>query len=82
MKRLQELSELEKQTNAQLEIQVDELKEKLRGKKVQEDLEANLEVAELTKKIKELQTQLDEVEKSYKIKLEDCKKEQGKNFFH
>lgn len=81
MKKLQDISELEKQTNAQLEIQVNELKEKLRCKKVQEELEANLEVAELNKKIKELQQQLDEVDKSFKVKLEDCKLEKGRNLF-
>lgn len=78
LRQLQEISELEKQTNAQLEIQVDELKEKLRGKKVQEELEANLELAALQKNIKELQQQLEDVEKSYKVKLEDCKREQGR----
>lgn len=77
LKKLHEIGELEKRTNAQLEIQVNELKEKLNSNKVQKDLEANVEIAELNKKIKELQTQLDEVEKGYQKKIKECKAEQG-----
>lgn len=77
LKRIQDIGELEKKTNAQLEIQVAELKEKLLGKNVQSELEKNLEIAELNKKIKDLQSQLDDAEKSYKKKMEDSKSEQG-----
>ena len=47
LSKLQELNELEKETNAQYEIQISELKEKLNGKKMQMELEASLEIAEL-----------------------------------
>lgn len=77
IEKLREIGELEKQTNAQLEIQVKELKEKLNSRKIQDELERNVEIAEMTKKIKELQGQLNDVEESYRKKLEDCKKEQG-----
>lgn len=77
LKRIQEISELEKKTSAQLEIQVGELKEKLNGKNEESELEKNLEIAELNKKIKELQRQLDDAEKSYKKKMDDSKSEQG-----
>lgn len=76
LRKLQEISELEKETNAQLEIQVNELKDKLNNKKVQQQLEESVEIAELNRKIKELQKQLDEVEKNYQSKLDDCKREQ------
>lgn len=77
LEKLQEIGELEKQTNAQLEIQVKELKEKLNSRKIQDELEANVEIAELTKKIKSLQAQLNDAEEAYQKKMEDCKKEQG-----
>lgn len=77
LKKLQDLGELEKRTNAQLEIQVSELKEKLCCKKIQSELEANVEIAELNKRIKELQAQLDDVEKNYQKKMEESKNEQG-----
>lgn len=78
LKKLHEIGELEKKTNALLEIQVGELKEKLCCKKVQKELEENVEIAELNKKIKDLQAQLSEVEKSYMKKMDDSKREQGK----
>lgn len=77
LERIQDIGELEKKTNEQLEIQVTELKEKLSGKNVQTELEKNLEIGELNKKIKELQLLLDEADKSYKKKMEDSKNEQG-----
>jgi hypothetical protein len=77
LKRIQEIGELEKKSSAQLEIQVEELKEKLNDKNLQTELEKNLEIAELNKKIKELQEQLNNAEKGYKKKMEDSKKEQG-----
>lgn len=80
LKRIQEIGELEKNTNTQLEIQVAELKEKLSGKNVQTELEKNLEIAELNKKIKELQLQLDAAERSYNKKMENSMKEQGEKF--
>lgn len=76
--KLHEISELEKKTNAQLEIQIGELKEKLNSKKIQKDLESNVEIAELHNKIKELQKALDDVEKNYQKKMEESKREQGK----
>lgn len=80
LKRIQDLGELEKRTNAQLEIQVAELKEKLNGKNIEVQLEKNVEIAELTKKIKELQVQLDEAEQNYKKKMDESKRDQGRNF--
>lgn len=77
LKRLQQIGELEKKTNAQLEVQVSELKEKLSGKQTQQELEVNVEIAELNRKIKELQTQLDDIGKEYQKKMEESKKEQG-----
>lgn len=77
LKKLQEIGEIEKQTNVQLEIQIKELKEKLSGKIVQNELQSNIEIEELNKKIKELQEKLSNVEKVYQEKLEDCKKQQG-----
>lgn len=77
LEKLQEIGELEKKTNALLEIQVAELKEKLSSKKIEEELEANVTIAEFNKKIKELQTKLDEVEKIYQKKMDDCNKERG-----
>lgn len=77
--KLHEISELEKKTNAQLEIQIGELKEKLSSKKIQKDLEANVEIAELHNKIKELQKALDDVEKNYQKKMEESKREQGRH---
>ena len=79
LKRLQDTGELEKNTNAQLEIQISELKEKLSGKNEQAELEKNVEIAELNKKIKELQVQLDAAEKNYRKKMDESKKEQGKS---
>lgn len=78
IRKLHEIGELEKKTNAQLEIQIGELKEKLNSKQVQKDLEVNVEIAELNNKIRELQKALDEVEKSYHKKMEDSKREQGR----
>ncbi|XP_070489826.1 flagellar attachment zone protein 1-like [Chironomus tepperi] len=69
--KLQELSDLEKETNAQLEIQITELKDKLNGKKMQMELETSVEIAELNKKIKELQVELREMETRYKKKLDE-----------
>jgi CO dehydrogenase/acetyl-CoA synthase beta subunit len=68
---------LEKETNALLEEQVKELKEKLNGKIVQKELQAGIEIEELTKTIKDLREHLDNVEKNYKEKLNECKKQQG-----
>lgn len=70
--------ELEKRTNSQLEIQIKELKEKLSNEKVQKDLEANVQIITLNRKVTELQTQHENIDKDYKSKLEECKKEQGK----
>lgn len=78
LKRLQEIGELEKQTNAQLEIQISELKEKLSGKKVEMELEMGLEIAELNKRIKELQMELRETELKYKKKIDESTAENGK----
>ena len=79
LKRLQDTGELEKKTNTQLEIQISELKEKLSGKNVQAELEKNVEIAELNKKIKELQVHLDTAEKNYRKKMDESENEQGKN---
>lgn len=78
LKKLHEISELEKQTNAQLEIQICELREKLNSKKIQMELETNFEVAELNKRISELQNQLQNMESNYNSKLEESKAEKGK----
>lgn len=79
LQKLQEIGELEKRTNVLLESQIEELKEKLSTKRIQEDLQANVTIAELKKKINELQAQLDGMEKSYQKNLEGCRKEQGRN---
>lgn len=78
LKKLQDVSELEKKTNAQLEIQVSELKEKLSGKNIQKELEENIEIQQLNKKIKDLQAQIEELEKGYKKKMDESKMEQEK----
>lgn len=69
LQRLQEIDNLEKKTNAQLEVQIAELREKLNCKRVEEELETNFIIAELNKKIEELQKQFDKEEKSYQEKL-------------
>lgn len=78
LSKLQELSDLEKETNAQLEIQISELKDKLNGKKTQMELETTVEIAELNKKIKELQIELREMETRYKKKFDENIAENGK----
>lgn len=75
--KLKEIGELEKKTNAMLEMQVAALKEKLNFKKEEEELETSVTIAEYKKSIKELKAQLDSVETKYQKKLEDCKTEQG-----
>lgn len=80
LSKLQELSELEKETNAQLEIQISELKDKLNGKKMQMELETSVEIAELNRKIKELQIELRDMETRFKKKLDDSVAENGKTF--
>lgn len=81
LSKLQELSELEKETNAQLEIQISELKDKLNGKKMQMELESSVGIAELNKKIKELQIELRDMEMRYKKKLDENASENGKILF-
>lgn len=71
------MGELEKQTNTQLEIQINELKDKLTGKKMQMELESTLEIAELNKKIKELQLELREMEGKYKKSIDENALENG-----
>ncbi|KAG5677364.1 hypothetical protein PVAND_007128 [Polypedilum vanderplanki] len=73
LKRLQDISELEKRTNAQLEVQISELKEKLKGKEIQNELEINVEIAELNKTIRELQDQLYQKENDYAKRIEEIK---------
>lgn len=78
LKKIQENGDLEKQRNAQLEIQVNELKEKLTSKSAQEMSPAkDSEVLVLNQKLKQLETQLNEAESSYNEKIIDLKKEQG-----
>lgn len=76
--KLQEVEELERRTNAQLEIQIQELKEKLATTEVQKELEAGVEISELTAKIQELQKNLNELDEGYKKKMEESKVEHDK----
>lgn len=77
LKKYQQDGELDKETNAQLEVQVQELKEKLGNQKMQGRLEESVQIETLNRKIKELQHQLNEIEKSYQKKVADSKMEQG-----
>lgn len=78
LRKLQEVREIEKHTNEQLEIQINELKDKLIGKKMQLELETSVEIAELNKKIKELQFEMREMEVNYKRMLDESQNENGK----
>lgn len=78
LSKIQEISELEKQTNVQLEIQIAELKEKLKDKKIQMELETSVEIAELNKIIKELQVKLRDMESGYLKKIEESQIENEK----
>lgn len=75
--KLQKESELEKRTSTQLEVQVKELKEKLNNDKIQKELEDDIQVTELHRKITDLKVQYDKLDKESKKKLEESKKEQG-----
>jgi chromosome segregation ATPase len=77
MRKLQEISELEKRTNAELEVQISELKEKLKNRHIQMELETNVEIAELNKTIQQLQEQLQDIEVGYAKKLEESRVKQG-----
>lgn len=73
LEKLHEVEELERKTNAQLEIQIKELKEKLAATEVKKELEASVEIFELNKKIQELQTNLNELDENYKKKMNESK---------
>lgn len=77
LQKLHEIEELERHTNAELEFQVNELREKLSATEIQKELESNVEIAELNKKIKELQLKLDKLDDEYKKKMEESKTEHG-----
>lgn len=77
LKKLQENGDAEKKRNAQLEVQINELKDKLFSKNVQETLPSNQEASELNAKLKQLEGQFGEAEKRYNKKIEELKKEQG-----
>lgn len=78
LQKLHEIEQLERQTNEQLEFQVNELREKLTSTDIQKDLEANLEIAELNKKIIELQKKLDKLADEYEKKIEESRMEYDK----
>lgn len=79
IKKLKEIGELEKKTNAQLEVQVTELEAQLssKDKDIDKEIKSKAEIEKLKQKIKDLQTYIDEVEKNYQTKIEKCTKEKG-----
>lgn len=79
IKKLKEIGELEKKTNAQLEVQVTELEAQLssKDKDIDKEIKSKAEIEKLKQKIKDLQTYIDEVEKNYQTKIEECTKEKG-----
>lgn len=77
LQKLHEIEELERNTNAQLEFQVNELREKLTSTDIQKELETNVEIAELNKKIKELQMKLEKMDNEYKRKMQESITEHG-----
>lgn len=77
MDKVQKDFELEKKTNSQLEIQIKELKEKLSNDRVQKDLETNVQIMQLNRKVGDLEAHCENLDKEYRQKLEDSKKEQS-----
>lgn len=77
LEKLHEVEELERRTNAQLEIQINELKEKLSSNEVQKNLET-IEISELNRKLQDLQTNLNELDENYKKKMDESKIEYDK----
>lgn len=73
---LQQVGELEKKTNFQLKQEVKLLKEKLSNTEIEKELEHNVEVIALNRKIKDLQNDLDEVANENVKKLNESKIEQ------
>lgn len=75
---LQQVGELEKKTNFQLEQEVKLLKEKLSNTEIEKELEQNVEVIALNRKIKDLQKELDDIANVNVKKLNESKSEQEK----
>ncbi|CAO1319480.1 unnamed protein product [Diamesa hyperborea] len=75
---LQQVGELEKKTNFQLEQEVKLLKEKLSNTEIEKELEQNVEVIALNRKIKDLQKELDDIANVNVKKLIESKSEQEK----
>lgn len=61
-----------------MEIQVAELKQQLKSHEIEKQNKSEAETEKLNKKIKELQTHLDEVDKNYQQKINECTKEKSK----